>query len=1125
MPPLGRLRQISKDRLISSFEETATSAVSMLPVGARLAGRYRILDVIGAGGMGIVYQAQDDKLDVPIAIKVLRPERRLDEATLERFRGEIRLARKVTHPNVVRIHDIGQDGDLLFLTMDYMEGRTLREQLANGPLATDKALSIARDMAEALAAAHDVGIVHRDLKPGNIITSDDGRAWLTDFGVARAFDDKQQTVEGVVIGTPNYLSPEQIRGETVDGRADIYAMGIVLYEMISGAVPLCGDTIEETAARRAAGREADITPLKDAPAGVVRIIKRCLESKPEDRYQDARELAADLAQGGANLRLKKTALWAGAAGLIVLTVAMLAYLAPPFTKNPTPATETVEKQSAQRIAILPFVNHTGLAEFDWISRGLPESLSSSLAENADLQVVDSQRVFQTLDAIRVVQNELSDSDMRQISALLDVSAVIKGVVIGGDQDRRLELTIRRTPEGTEQTIRTDIGPGGLLAAIDLSIGQLLKALQITSPDHQSTPSLSANVAAMDAYSDGVAQLARGESLLAIDSFRKSIAADNNFGLAHTALVRAYTDAGRWDEAVSASQVASVLLEKSGGRAALLMKAQQALLRGETETGVELLQQLVSQYPNDLSAKTLLAEQLGALGRFKEAQEQLEDVVAVDSNHPRAWFLRGKFAAISGDPKTAAEDYYVRALIIQNRLGSAQGRGEVFNAMGIAHEQLGELDVARQYYRNALEMRTNAEDQRGVAGTLSNIARLDMIQGDFNSARKALEQSLSTLNDIGDLNGVAGMHNELGLLEEEAGDYVAALERYREALRIRRGLNDSLDLAESYVNLAFTYLVLGEYDNAGAFARNAYQEFDAAGADRGKLMAREIEGELHAAEGDWNAALNAFVKNLESSRNAGNPFSEAVAEGGLGLIAAYQGNPKTALEAWNRAQELLRPLEDARGLAEYQLRKAELLVSLSAFDAAQATLEETSQYLDEAGSVAQRSEFLRLQGAVAAGKGRAQEANSYLEQAASLAKRTGSRTITLKTDLTRLQWSPATVDVGSVLDRASTLGDAPMRLRALALQAEQQYADGDHEAAFNTAASALRAPKGIETWRDNWRLNLIAAKAAYETGHADATAYRSSASAQLTALIEATPEQYSEGLKTLQKAEGLDVEHP
>lgn len=1098
----------------------------MLPIGSRLDERYRILGVIGAGGMGIVYQAHDDKLDVPIAIKVLRPDRRPDATALERFRDEIRLARKVTHPNVVRIHDIGQDGDLLFLTMDHVEGRTLREWLADGPLPLNKVLTIAQAMAEALAAAHDENVVHRDIKPDNIIASETGRAWLTDFGVARAIGGDRRTSEGSALGTLNYLSPEQVRGDDIDGRADIFALGLVLYEMISGDVPLRGDSIEETAARRAAGREANLAALKNTPRGVKRIIARCLEPKPEDRYQDARELAEDLSRGGANLQLRKTIRWAGAAGLAALVIGAAVIFAPQLSpQTQQPASETAEQQTAQRIAVLPFSNHTGNAEYGWVRRGLPETLSASLAENADLQIVDSLRVFQTLDAMRISNDEISGADLRQVSALLDVSAVITGAVIGDNENRRIEIIMRRVPEGTEEHVRTDIRSDGLLSAVDVSIEKLLAALQVEPAERNTAASLSENVNAMQAYGEGAAQLARGESVRAIESFKQSIEADESFALAHTALVSAYLDAGRWDEALEASNAAAALLEESGGRASMMMKAQQALLEGKTQTGVSLLERLVVQYPNDISAKTLLAEQLGDLGRFDEAQQQLESIVASDPNHPRAWFLRGKFAAISGDPKVAVEDYYVRALVIQNRLGSAQGRGEVFNAMGIAHEQLGDLDIARQYYRNAVEMRTVAGDKRGVAGTLSNIARLDMIQGDFDSARSSLEQSLATLREIGDLSGVASMHNEFGLLEEEAGDYAAALSRYREALRIRRDLNDDLDLAESYVNVAFTNLVLGDYDNAAAFARNAYEEFDAAGADRGKLMAREIQGELRAAQGDWNEALSAFVENLEASRNAENPFSEAVAEGGLGLVAYYQGDPQKALDAWDRALEILTPLGDPRGIAEYQLRKAALFISLEAYDAAKAILEGTSQYLEEAGSVAQQAEYLRLQGVVSASEGRANDAQSFFEGAAALAQKSGSRAIALKVDLARMKWSPEGVDAQKVFGMASDLGHAPMRLQALAIEAQSQLQNADYENAYNTAVNATRAPIGLELWRENWRLNLIAAKSARNAAPDEANRLRNLAADQLANLIESTPAEFRQGLLTLQQTEGLDVERP
>ncbi|HEV7518226.1 MAG TPA: serine/threonine-protein kinase, partial [Thermoanaerobaculia bacterium] len=239
---------------------TALGAVQRLASGSRLGGRYRIHELVGAGGMGMVYRAEDEQLGLPVAVKVLRPDLAGDGRWLERFKQELVLARQVSHENVVRIHDIGSDAGLVFLTMDFLPGRSLREVLADEPrLAPALAIEIARQVALGLGAAHRAGVVHRDLKPGNVLVDLGGesggavRAAITDFGIARSLAGAGLTRTGTVVGTLDYLSPEQARGEAVDGRSDLYALGLLLYEMLTGDLPFSGTTEAEMLAQRVTG--------------------------------------------------------------------------------------------------------------------------------------------------------------------------------------------------------------------------------------------------------------------------------------------------------------------------------------------------------------------------------------------------------------------------------------------------------------------------------------------------------------------------------------------------------------------------------------------------------------------------------------------------------------------------------------------------------------------------------------------------------------------------------------------------------------------------------------------------------------------------------------------------------
>ncbi|HEV8631025.1 MAG TPA: serine/threonine-protein kinase, partial [Thermoanaerobaculia bacterium] len=209
-----------------------------LAEGTLIGGRYRIAGLLGFGGMGAVYRAHDELLGLDVALKVLRQEIAADHSFLQRFHNELLTARRVTHRHVVRIHDLGEHGGMPFMTMDFIPGRSLRQVLLEeGTLDVPRSLKMVRQVAEALCEAHRQGVVHRDLKPGNILVDEQGEVYVTDFGVARSLHAPGLTRTGEVLGTPDYLAPEQARGEKVDGRSDLYAVGLIWFEMLSGQRP------------------------------------------------------------------------------------------------------------------------------------------------------------------------------------------------------------------------------------------------------------------------------------------------------------------------------------------------------------------------------------------------------------------------------------------------------------------------------------------------------------------------------------------------------------------------------------------------------------------------------------------------------------------------------------------------------------------------------------------------------------------------------------------------------------------------------------------------------------------------------------------------------------------------
>ena len=287
-PPLDQASQIRTQTLVPSFEPFST--------GTLFAGRYQIIEELGHGGMGKVYKAFDTKIQEKIAIKIIRPDIASDQKTITRFRNELKLARQITHRNICRMHDLGEDQGTHFITMEYVAGESLKKIIRmTGPLTIGTALDYSRQICDGLAEAHRLGVIHRDLKPQNILIDESGTAKIMDFGIARSLEAGSLTGEGMMVGTPEYMSPEQVEGKTADQRTDIYALGVILYEMVTGKRPFSGDTPISVALKHKS--EIPRPPLElnaQIPGQLNTLILKCLEKDKDKRYQSAKELQTEL---------------------------------------------------------------------------------------------------------------------------------------------------------------------------------------------------------------------------------------------------------------------------------------------------------------------------------------------------------------------------------------------------------------------------------------------------------------------------------------------------------------------------------------------------------------------------------------------------------------------------------------------------------------------------------------------------------------------------------------------------------------------------------------------------------------------------------------------------------------
>ena len=395
-------------------------AVQDTLIGTLFDGRYRVIRRLGSGGMANVYLAEDTELGRSVAIKVLDEKHAKDEQFVERFRREAKNAASLQHPNIVSIYDRGEAEGTYYIAMECIEGRTLKELLvARGPLPVDQAVAYARQILGAIRFAHRKGIVHRDIKPHNVLVDADGRLKVTDFGIARA-GASQMTEAGSIIGTAQYLSPEQARGAPVDHRSDLYSVGVVLYEMLTGSVPFTGDTPVEIAMKHISTvPEPPSAKRPEVPEDLDMVVLRALAKDPDDRFQTAEEMDAELGRLAAGLGVTDatadaaTAVLAGAGVSDAAPTAVVSRRAPPPY---APHGDYHYDEPPPRRAIWPWLLATGLVIAAIVAGVYAyERIQDELNANKPVAVPNVEGQEEALAANNIRDKDLEPRVVRQFS--------------------------------------------------------------------------------------------------------------------------------------------------------------------------------------------------------------------------------------------------------------------------------------------------------------------------------------------------------------------------------------------------------------------------------------------------------------------------------------------------------------------------------------------------------------------------------------------------------------------------------------------------------------------------------------------------------------------------------------
>ncbi len=678
-----------------------------LAAGTRL-GPYEILVPIGEGGMGEVYRARDKKLDRDVAIKVLPESVASDPATLARFEREAKAVAALSHPNILAIHDFGTYGGVSYAVMELLEGETLREKL-HAPIAQKQAVDYALQIARGLSAAHEKGVVHRDLKPENLFVMKDGHLKILDFGLAKRVEavapgeetsaptGSGHTEPGTVMGTVGYMSPEQVRGHSVDHRSDIFSFGAILYELLSGKRAFKRDTAVETMTAILREEPPALAGKPGLPSGLGAIVARCLEKSPEERFQSARDLALDLkaveraseapVPVAAPVRRRRVAVLGVAATLLLLALSIGIWM--------THRSRPIAPGRIDSIAVLPLANLSGDREQDYFADGMTEALITELAQIRALKVISRTSVM---------RYKGGKKPLPDIARELGVNGIVEGSVLRAGSRVRITAQLIHAPtdrhlwaRSYERDLRDVLTLQGEVAQ---GIAREIEAELTPGEKRQLASSRPIDPLAHEEYLRGryLWNTRTEEGLTkSIEHFRRAIELEPAWALAHAGLADAYQVMGNngilpGREAYPKSRAVALKaleLDPNLAEAHATLSAEMRDYEWDWVGAEREIQRALELNPSYASAHQIYAFNLICMGRPREAVAVIERARRLDPLSPRINTNVGDIHFYARDYERAAEAF--RKAVDLDSVSAFGGLAETYVAQGRRADAINATD--------------------------------------------------------------------------------------------------------------------------------------------------------------------------------------------------------------------------------------------------------------------------------------------------------------------------------------------------------------------------------------------------------------------------------------------------
>jgi serine/threonine protein kinase/Flp pilus assembly protein TadD len=879
-----------------------------LIIGSTFAERYQVIEELGKGGMGKVYKVLDTKIEEKVALKLLNMEFAPGDKTLDRFRNELKLARKISHRHVCRMYDLSEAEGMPYITMEYVSGEDLKSLIRRiGQFTVGKTVFIARQICEGLAEAHRLSVVHRDLKPQNIMIDSEGNVRIMDFGIARSLRTKGITDTGEIFGTPEYMSPESLEGKEVDGRTDLYALGIILYEMLTGHAPFEGETPLTVALKQKTEIPKDPRNVNaQIPENLSHVILKCLNKEKDKRYKDTEELTVELEkiEGGmprtekiiperrpvtsreitVKFSLKKLFIPA----LIFVAVIVIGVLAWKFLSQGRTVTFAADKPS---LAVMHFENNTGDENLDHWRKALSDLLIADLSQSKYIAVLSGEELYNILEEKNLLDvKSYSSGALKDVSSQAGVQYMLVGKMMMAGDTIRIDTTLQEAHSGKIVGSERVEGQGedSFFAMVDeltrkVKTSFKLTADEIASDLDESVEKITSNSPeAYKYYRDGIRFLGKGDWAQSIALMEMAVGIDPEFAMAYRALAAAYENLGYRSESETRRKKAFELTDRVSDRERYHIQGHFYLQSEKTfDRAIAAYTQLLNLYPEDGLASNNLASIYNRLEQWDKAVETLKDIRKYREESVLNYWNLHEAYSFKGETEKSQEvledylnnvsesalvyDLLSQTYIREGKYDLALAEAEKAFALDPTHYRnfilrgdlfyyQGDLASAESEYMKLFDVKEPIAHDIG----LRRLAGLYVLQGRFDQAREQLDQGLDLAGMLEDRVWEAWFHLYSAYLSLGEGDLKLAMKECEQAGSVAEEAG-ALDIQRRALFMkGLVFLEMDAMDEAQETARQLLELIDQGLVEKAKRYHYHLLGMIELKKNNFALAIREFT---------------------------------------------------------------------------------------------------------------------------------------------------------------------------------------------------------------------------------------------------------------------------